>query len=225
MAAHYTPRSMPRRAVLFDLDGTLVDSLPDIAAALLGALDAEAQPAPDLDAIRGWVGDGARALVARAVRDPDAADRVFARFRERYRAAPVVHTRVYTGLFEVLDALDAAGCALGVLSNKPHDLTCAVVEQLMPGRFAAIAGHRPNGPLKPDPDTAHMVLAELGVEPDRSALIGDSEVDVATARAAGLRSIAVAWGLRPRSELEAARPDHLIDTPAQLLGLVGDLTR
>jgi phosphoglycolate phosphatase len=216
---------MPRRAVLFDLDGTLVDSLPDIAAALGAALADEGQPVPDLDAIRSWVGDGARALVDRAVRDPGAAEPVFARFRTRYRAAPVVHTRVYDGLAEVLDALDAAGCALGVLSNKPHDLTCVVVEQLLPGRFAAVAGHRAGMPLKPDPDAAHAILAELGVGPDGAVLVGDSEVDIATARAAGMSAVAVAWGLRPRGELEAARPDHLVDTPAQLLALLGDLTR
>jgi phosphoglycolate phosphatase len=216
------------RAAVFDLDGTLVDSVDDIASALASALADDGLPGPALAQVRGWVGDGARALVARAVAgaraDGGAAvDRVLVRFRAHYRAVPVRHSRVYDGVTAVLDRLAADGWRLGVLSNKPHDLTTLIVDRLLPGRFEAVAGHRPGVPLKPDPTAAHALGAELGVSPGGSAMIGDSAVDVATAHAAGMIAIAVTWGLRPRAELVAAAPHHLVDTPAQLLDVLGRL--
>ena len=211
---------MPRvAAVVFDLDGTLVDSLPDIAASLVAALADFGIAAPPMESIRSWIGGGARMLVARAVR-PELVDAVFARVGEHYAASPVAHTRVYDGLGPVLDRC-AAGCKLAVLSNKPHALTVRICEALLaPWPFATIVGHKPGAALKPDPRSALAIAGELGVDPTACALVGDAGSDIATARAAGMAAVAVSWGYRPRDELVAAVPQLLADRPEDLLALL-----
>lgn len=208
------------RAVIFDLDGTLIDSLDDIAEALVGALHETGLPPVSRDVVRGWIGDGAKNLCLRAVRGrEDLLDDVFVRFSARYRAKPVHHTRLYPGVPELLDELTAKGRVMGVLSNKPHDLTRVITEQLLGvWPFAAIAGHRPGQPLKPDPEAALVMAMELGVEPHECAVVGDSPMDIGCARGAEMRAIGVTWGLRDRSELAGA--DALIDNPADLLALL-----
>ena len=206
--------------MIFDLDGTLIDSLEDIAAALDLALDDHGIARPPRARVRSWIGGGARNLVVHAVGEARA-DAVLARFRVHYAAAPVVHTRLYAGLDAVLDGLAARGVALGVLSNKPHALTtriCDVVVARWP--FRAVVGHREGAPLKPAPDTALAVAAALGVAPAQCAFVGDSAIDITTARAAGMIAIGVSWGFRPRAELEAANPDAIADAPAELAALL-----
>lgn len=206
--------------VLFDLDGTLVDSLEDIALALDAALADHGQPVPTRDTLRTWVGGGARNLVEHAVA-PALVDPVLARFRVHYAAAPVVHTRLYPGVDRALDALAAAGIRLAVLSNKPHALTTQIGERLLARwPFDVIAGHRDGVPLKPSPVPALAVARELGVAPERCAFVGDSAIDVETGRAAGMHAVAVTWGYRPRAELIAAGAAHVIDDPAALAAAV-----
>jgi len=210
------------RAVIFDLDGTLIDSLDDIAGALAGALGDAGLPLPQRDEVQTWVGDGARNLCARAVAavggTPEQLEAVHARFAARYRAAPIRHTKLYPGISAMLDALTVQGRALGVLSNKPHDLTIMITDRLLADwPFGAIAGQRPGIPLKPDPEAALVMAMELGVEPRDCVLVGDSPMDLGCARGAEMRSIGVTWGLRPRDELVGA--DFLIDKPSDLLAL------
>jgi phosphoglycolate phosphatase len=201
---------------VFDLDGTLVDSLADIADHLDAALSDHGLPPPPRTDVGEWVGHGAENLIARAVPSLDLVAPVLARFRERYRAAPVVKTRLYDGLADVLDRL-APDRRFAILSNKPHDLTVAVADTLLRRwKFEPTLGARRDRPHKPDPRAVLPIAAELGVTPDACVLVGDSEVDVDTARDAGLISVAVSWGLRRRAVLEAARPDHLVDSPAAL---------
>lgn len=205
-------------AVIFDLDGTLVDSLEDIADALGGALADAGLARPPIELVRGWIGDGAHSLVRRAVDGRADVDAVLAAFRERYRAQPIVKTRLYDGVAAALDELAGPGRSFAVLSNKPHDLTRTIADRLLaPWPFAAIFGQRHGLPLKPDPTVALVTADELGVSPARCAFVGDSAIDVETARAAGMRAIAVAWGFRERAELEAAQPDALVDHPRQLV--------
>jgi len=205
------------RAILFDLDGTLVDSLDDITGALVRALADHGLPAPDRETVRTWVGAGSRNLIAHAVA-PELVDPVLERFRVHYAAAPVVHTALYPGIADVLDAIVADGTALAILSNKPHALTVTVAERLLaPWPFQLVHGHREGVPLKPDPTAALAIAETLGVSPDACAFVGDSNVDVLTGRAAGMTSIAVSWGFRPRAELEATGPSLLVDTPHALL--------
>lgn len=204
------------RAIVFDLDGTLVDSLDDIAVALDGALADHGLPPPGRDLIRSWVGGGARSLIAHAV-DAARVDGVLARFRAHYAAAPASHTQIYPGLPAVLDELVAAGVALAILTNKPQALTEPICERVL-GRwpFAPIVGERAGVPLKPDPTAALAIARALGLAPSEIALVGDATTDIATARAAGMRPVAVTWGYRPRAELAAAGPALLLDAPAQL---------
>jgi phosphoglycolate phosphatase len=204
------------RAVIFDLDGTLVDSLPDIITHLNGALsDHGLAPHAPRD-IGEWVGYGAEQLVRRAVTDENQVPAVLATFRARYRARPVIETRVYPGLPDVLGAI-ASSHRLAVLSNKPHELTVAVVEQLLGAwPFVVVHGQRADRPRKPDPAALLAVCGELDVSPADSVLVGDSEVDIATARAAHVRSVCVTWGLRDRRLLLAANPDVMVDTTAEL---------
>jgi phosphoglycolate phosphatase len=208
------------RAIVFDLDGTLVDSLDDITGHLNAAL-AEIGMAPRTrDEVRTWVGHGARNLIARAVGQPEREADVLDRFRALYRAAPYGRTQIYAGLDATLDAIAARGRVLGVLSNKPHDLAVRIAEHLLARwPFGAVAGERPGRPLKPDPDAVLCIADELGVRPDRCAVVGDSEIDVATARAAGMASVAVTWGLRDADVLAGSAPDYLVSTPAELTAL------
>ncbi len=208
------------RALVFDLDGTLVDSLPDIMTHLNDALVDHGLAARSRDEIGEWVGYGAEQLVTRAVPDVALVAPVLATFRARYRSRPVIATRVYDGLDQVLDRVGTR-YRLAVLSNKPHDLTRDVAGALL-GRwpFAVIAGQRPDRPHKPDPQALRDVAAELGIDISACVLVGDSEVDVSTARAAGVPSIGVSWGLRPLAVLTEAAPDYLVHTPAELGALV-----
>jgi phosphoglycolate phosphatase len=209
------------RAIVFDLDGTLVDSIADIVAHLNAALGDHGLPARDSVEIGEWVGYGAEQLVQRAVPREDLVTPVLATFRARYRARPVIDTRVYDGLADVLDRF-AARYRLAVLSNKPHELTvdvCAALLSRWP--FTVIHGARGDRPRKPDPQALHAVASELGVDTAECVLVGDSEVDVATARAAGAISIGVSWGLRPLGVLSDARPDCLVHTTHELAALFG----
>jgi phosphoglycolate phosphatase len=204
------------RAIVFDLDGTLVDSIADIVAHLNAALVDHGLAARDIADIGEWVGYGAEQLVVRAVPREDLVTPVLATFRARYRARPVIDTRVYEGLAAVLDTL-AARYRLAVLSNKPHELTVEVCGALLSRwPFKVIHGQRADRPRKPDPAALLAVAAELDLDVTRCVLVGDSEVDVATARAAGAPSIGVSWGLRPLSVLSDARPDYLVHTPREL---------
>jgi phosphoglycolate phosphatase len=204
------------RAAIFDLDGTLVDSLPDIAGHLNAALADAGFPTYSHAEIRRWVGSGAAQLVARAIGEQHAAD-VLTRFRAHYRAAPFGRTAVFPGLAEVLDGL---GQHLAILSNKPHDLVVAIAEGLLVRwPFREIVGERAGTPRKPDPTALLAIARALDVEPATCVMIGDSEIDIATARAAGMPSVAVTWGLCDVDALTAAAPDHLISTPEALAEL------
>ena len=210
---------MQPRAVIFDLDGTLVDSLEDIATALDLALDDHGVRRPSRAHVRTWIGGGARNLIVQAVGE-DRADAVLARFRVHYAAAPIVHTRLYAGLDAVLDDLAAAGIKLAVLSNKPDGLTkqiCEVVLARWP--FGPVLGQRPHVALKPAPDAALEVAAVLDVPPTQCAFVGDSAIDILTAQAAQMIAVGVSWGFRPRAELADAKPALLVDNPAELAAL------
>jgi phosphoglycolate phosphatase len=207
------------RAVVFDLDGTLVDSLDDILLHLNAALADKGLPPYARAEVGEWVGYGAEHLVIRAVPHPELVADTLARFRAHYRARPVVHTRVFDGMPEVLDEL-ARTKKLAVLSNKPHDLTVAVVDALLSRwSFAVIAGQRTGRPHKPDPAALLEVVAELAIEPRDCVMVGDSEVDIATGKAAGVPTVAVTWGLRGLDVVTAADPDFLVHTRAELAAL------
>lgn len=214
-----SPVMRTARAVIFDLDGTLVDSLGDIITHLNGAMGDHGLPARTLVEIGEWVGYGAEQLVQRAVPDAALAPAVLATFRARYRARPVIDTTLYAGLASFLDAI-AGKYKLAVLSNKPHELTVKVVAELLaPWPFAVVHGQRADRPRKPDPQALFSVCNELDIPPADCVLVGDSEVDIETARTAQIRGVCVTWGLRDPVALRAAKPDVAVDNVSELAAL------
>jgi phosphoglycolate phosphatase len=196
---------MPR-AALFDLDGTLVDSLADIAAAMNHALAGLGLPTHPVAAYRSFVGEGVEQLVRRAL--PPGRDTLYGTLSERYLAryeeVLLDQTVAYPGISELLDALVARGVALAVLSNKPDRSTQRIVAKLFARwPFAAVAGRRPEVPRKPDPTGALEVATQLAVPPRECAFIGDTAIDMQTAVAAGMVPLGCAWGFRPEELLQA----------------------
>lgn len=209
-----------RSAVLFDLDGTVADTLETIAAVLNEGLAVIGEPTHAVAAVKDMVGEGVSVLCAKAL----AGDRqhrlpeLLREVREAYRRDPMRHCRLYPGVRTLLDDLRAQGARLAILSNKPHELTVATVAGLgIALHFEQVLGHREEFPHKPDPTSARWLLAQLGVRPEQTLYVGDTAIDVATARQAALTSVAVTWGFRSRAELIACAPDHLVDHPAEVL--------
>jgi phosphoglycolate phosphatase len=211
---------MHLRAALFDLDGTLLDSLHDIGAAMNHALAHHGLPVHPLADYRRFVGEGVRVLVSRAVPShrEDAHEAVLATYRAFYAEHMLDHTRPYPGMREVLARLAGEGVKLAVLSNKPDAATRRLVEALLPDvRFGAVYGEREGVPRKPDPTAALGVAAELGVGPGDCAFIGDTAVDMSTARAAGMYGVGVTWGFRDVEELQAHGAQALAHSADELL--------
>jgi len=204
---------MPRLAI-FDLDGTLVDSVDDIAAAVNHGLSAAGLPPRSRDEVRRFVGDGARALLERAVGPRrDRLEEAFASYRAYYLGHLLVHTHPYPGVVEVLAA---AGRTLAVHTNKPADMARGVLEGLgLLSRFAVVLGGG-EAPAKPDPAGVRAILDRTGAGPGEAVFVGDSPVDVATARNAGVAFVGVTWGLAERAELVRAGAEHLVDRAAEL---------
>ena len=210
--------------VIFDLDGTLVDTAPDIAAALAATVGGIGVPAPPLAVVKTMVGDGARELIRRALAAAGAQgdlDALFAAFLTHYRAHVSEQSAVYPGVVAALDALDAAGVASAVLTNKPGDIARHLLDDLaLSARFVAIIGDGDGFPRKPDPAAALSLVAARGTQPSRAAVVGDGLPDVRMARALGARAISAAWGYVSPDLLAAERPDALARTPEDAVRLL-----
>lgn len=207
-------------AAIFDLDGTLLDSLHDIGAAMNHALATHGLPVHPLADYRRFVGEGVRVLVSRAVPAGHEALHapVLAAYKAFYAEHQLDHTRPYPGMRELLARLQGEGVKLAVLSNKPDADTKRLVEALLPDvRFGAVYGERAGVPRKPDPTSALGVAAELEVGPGDCAFIGDTAVDMDTARAAGMYGVGVTWGFRDVEELQAHGARVLARTADELL--------
>jgi phosphoglycolate phosphatase len=210
--------------VLFDLDGTLVDSLPDIASALNHALTrADLEPLP-LDVVRGLVGEGVLRLVEKALVVQGAERDAAALAREVvgiYSEKPCVETYLYPGVVEVVAELRRRGARVAVLTNKVGSVARALMSELrMQDAFDAIVGEGDGHARKPSPDAALALMERFGVSPARTLMVGDGLPDLALARAAGCAVAGVLWGYSERGALAAQGPEFLIDTPAELLALV-----
>ena len=209
---------MKYKAVLFDMDGTLLDTLADMAAAVNHILSVHGYPLRTVEEVRAFVGNGARKLMERALLPDvtgDAFEALLEEYRQWYEAHACVKTAPYPGVPAVLAALHRAGVRCAVVSNKPDGATRELAARFFPGLPAF--GQQDGIPAKPAPDMVYHALAELGVEASAAAYVGDSEVDVALARNAGLPLIAVSWGFRGREALEEAGAALVVDDAATLL--------
>ncbi|PWC54088.1 phosphoglycolate phosphatase [Azospirillum sp. TSA6c] len=211
------------RAVAFDLDGTLVDSVADLMHASNALLAELGRPPVDLAAVRSFVGDGAPKLVERVlaatggVPAPDEAARCLERFLAIYGADPSAHSTLYPGVAETLGRLAEAGLRLGVCTNKPMAATLRLLDDLgIAGRFAAVVGGDSYPSRKPSPEPVLGLLERLGVEPAETVFVGDNEHDVAAARAAGVaRVLVVPYGYA-RVPLDGLPHDGILGGFAEL---------
>ena len=215
---------MDLRAIFFDLDGTLLDTLSDIAAAGNYAIQQLGQPTHPENDFRMMVGEGADVLVRKALPldKQHLADEALRLFKSYYETNAIRHTTVYPGIAELLDALTRRGILLAVVTNKPQVTAQIVVERLL-GRWkwAAIAGHRDGIPKKPGPTSTLAIARSLGLPPSRCGFLGDSHIDMQTAVASGTIPIGAAWGFRGRQELQVNGARVVIDHPMELLSLLG----
>ena len=208
---------------IFDLDGTLLDTLRDLASSVNYALQTHDMPTHSVDAIRGFVGNGVRLLMERAV--PDGAqnpqfEATFATFRQHYMQHSLDTTCPYPGIAEMLHQLKQRGCRLAVVSNKMMAATQDLVRHFFPEIEVAIGEHEAEGiRKKPAPDTVFQALRQLGVGKEQAVYVGDSDVDLQTARNSGLPCISVLWGFRSRDFLLHHGATTFITHPAELLSL------
>jgi phosphoglycolate phosphatase len=210
------------RLLVFDLDGTLIDSVDDLCASVNAMLRHFGRPALPSRVIAGYVGDGASLLVRRALGDPS--DELFVEsalgyFLDYYREHKLDHTRIYPGVFPALDALlrrpDGTARSMAVLTNKPIVPSIAICEALDLSRYLfRIYGGNSFSSKKPDPEGLYALIQEAGVTPAETIMVGDTPVDTLTARNAGAWSIGCSYGLAPLT-LESPLPDCIVDSPSE----------
>ncbi len=206
-------------AVVFDLDGTLLDTLEDLAASMNRTLAAHGFPPHPVDSYRYFVGQGMASLARAAAPEGtpgEALDSVRRGMEADYAEHWAVATRPYPGIPEAIAALRGRGLPLAVFSNKPDRFTKIVVERFFPaGAFAHVQGAKEGVPMKPDPAGALEIARELGVPPERTAYVGDTDTDMKTGAAAGMYTVGVEWGFRPEllrdngAVVIVARPEDL----------------
>lgn len=215
----------PFQAVLFDLDGTLLNTLDDLGGAANRVLASKGFPTHPLSDYRYFVGEGAAKLIFRALppekrKDDQCVQDCIKAFYEDYDRNWNVSTHPYEGVPAMLDGLSQRRMKMAVLSNKPDSFTqkCAR-EFLSKWRFEVVFGARENIPRKPDPYGAHEIAALLDIAPSRFIYVGDTAIDMLTANAAGMFAVGVEWGFRPVDELQAAGAKKIIAHPAEILDL------
>ena len=214
-----------KKAILFDLDGTLVNTLEDIADAMNRSLRLHDLPEWDLMDYRFLVGNGAKVLAERAVRDrKDLAKDVQAEYQFWYERHNMDKSHAYEGMPETLKALSDKGIRLCVLSNKPDVDSKHVVNHYYPGiPFEIIRGQLPGVPVKPDPTGALNIACEMNLTPDDFLYVGDTAVDMTCARSAGMFPVGALWGFRTKEELLESGAKVLLERPEDLLTLLTNM--
>ena len=210
------------RAAIFDLDGTLVNSLDDLADSANAMLSSYGFPTHPVDPYRYFVGNGSRKLIERCLpkeqgSDPAFVDEALARYKEIYAQHTQDKTRPYDGIQDMLDELQRRHIPLGICTNKHQSAAEDIVNAMFPaGTFQSIMGDQPSLPRKPDPKKVLMIAEKFGVGPSAVAYFGDTSVDMDTAKNAGFFPVGVLWGFRPKEELVEHGAKVLLETPMEL---------
>lgn len=209
-----------KRFVIFDLDGTLMDTIADLEYAMNEMLRTLGYPEITAEDVRHYIGNGAREFVrlsvAHATSDERKIDECLAVYRKIYDRESTRRSRVFEGMIPMLDSLKERGAKLAVLSNKPDFATQSVIPAFFGDRFDVVMGQRDGIPVKPDPAGVFEVMRQLGARPEETAFVGDGETDCLTAKAAGLFHVGVLWGYRSREELASFGATRFAETPAEL---------
>lgn len=219
--------SIKYSCVLFDLDGTLVDAIADIAAAMNHALVKHGYPPLDADRYRPLVGNGIRRLAYDALPEDARSDSLAALIAGEaqlyYTDHPADYSTPYPGILSLLSELKRLKVKTAVLSNKPDTVTQLVIARLFTaGLFDCVMGERPGVARKPDPESSWEVLATMDRTPRQTMFVGDSEVDMETARNIGCLPVGVSWGFRPAQTIRKAGAALIIDRPKEILSIVAD---
>ena len=213
---------MVYRAFIFDLDGTLLDTLPDLVRLTNMVLELRGWPERSREQILSYVGNGGRSLLSKAAppsTSDEEVDAAFAQWRELYPEYGHALTRPYAGMPEALVELKGRGAKLGVLSNKFDGAVRQVIAEHFPGLFDIARGECAEIPRKPDPRGLRYMMDWLGVEPEEAVYVGDSPSDMVVAANADVCSVGVSWGYRPADDLRAAGARVIVDRPMELANL------
>jgi len=212
------------KAIIFDLDGTLLDTLDDIADSMNHVLKVHGLPEQPVEAFKLFIGDGVTNLVSRAAMaaEADKAGLDFAKLETEYRAEYELRqadkTAPYDGVPELVKALSERGIKMAVLSNKPHEATVQIIKDYFPGIFFdSVLGQSPGRPVKPDPSGALEILDALGVPRREIIYLGDSGTDMRLAKAVGIMAVGALWGFRGRTELTQNGADAFAEGPIDVL--------
>ncbi len=219
---------MSGKAILFDLDGTLLNTLEDLADAMNRVLSERGFPTHGVDAYRYFVGNGSLMLVKRALpesgREEEQVRSCLEAFLRDYGKNWMVKTKAYAGVPAMLDGIVERGLKMAILSNKRDEITKKSVRQLLSGwTFAAVRGQCDEVPVKPNPTAALSIAEDLGIVPEEFVYLGDSAVDMMTAVAAGMFPVGALWGFRTGEELLSGGARVLIGGPTELLDVISKL--
>lgn len=212
-----------KHAVIFDLDGTLLNTLGDLRAATNHALEVRGLPPHSMEEIRQFIGNGIRLLICRAMPEgtPEAEiDAALDDFKAYYAAHIHDRTVPYDGISQLLTALRKRGIQVAVLSNKIDSASQQLIEYFFPGKTDVVFGEHVGVPRKPDPTSCRMVMQQLGVQPEQVLYVGDSGTDMQTAKNAGLYAVGVTWGFRSKEVLLKYGADVLVHRPEQILQIL-----
>lgn len=212
-----------KHAVIFDLDGTLLNTLGDLRAATNHALEVRGLPPHSMEEIRQFIGNGIRLLICRAMPKgtPEAEiDAALDDFKAYYAAHIHDRTVPYDGIPQLLTALRKRGIKVAVLSNKIDSASQQLIEYFFPGKTDVVFGEHVGVPRKPDPTSCRMVMQQLGVQPEQVLYVGDSGTDMQTAKNAGLYAVGVTWGFRSKEVLLEYGADILVHRPEQILQIL-----